>query len=257
MDQNNSSENAFSEIVKKLTPRLLAIILIVALVALTLVISFALYRGGSVSLKKMEFSAPNSQDQEIENLMGKINDCENKTNKLTEQLKELEKRPKKIELDQCNKKMRESVSLEKIGQIIGIVNSGKEALSEIRKLKKNEDDYGKFKENFSFKLFLLEMRIPQYGKAIPTHYEGNNSSDTYKLLQEILRDLGFYKGKPDGRQESTRNAIIAFQEAYNEKLKNEAELDNGNVDKQVLQPLGYVGYRTLEAFRSWYRKNAA
>jgi len=257
MEPGNSSESALSEIIKKLTPRLLTIVLIAVLLALTLVISFTMSRGGSVSLKDMSFSAPNGQDQKIVELEEKVKDFEVQEKALTNQLNELAKRPARVDFVQCEKRVQESISLEDIGQIIGTVASGKEAISRIGKLIKNESDYIKLKENISFKLLLLEMRIPQYGKAISTHYDGNNRRDTYKLLQEILLELGFYHGEIDGSQIPTRNAVIAFQEAYNEKLRAEAVSDIENVDKQFLQPLGHVGYRTLEAFRSWYRKNAA
>ena len=256
MTINNPSENIALEIAKKLTPRILAVVLILTLVALTFIISLALYRGGSVNLKDMTFSAPNNQDQKISNLEENLKRCNLNANDVTQQLNGHDDHPTKEALLECNNKNLKSLQLEDLTQLIGNTKSSEEALFKIKNLAKTDADYTKLKQNYFFKLFILERLIPQYGKSISTHYDGKNRRETYKLLQEILLELGFYKDNIDGLQVSTKNAVIAFQKAYNNKIENEMDMNESSIDMVILQPLGHVGYRTLEAFRSWYRNNA-
>jgi len=253
MTTNNPSENVVLEIAKKLTPRLLAIILILTLAALTFVISLALYRGGSVNLKNMTFSAPNNQDQKISSLEESLKRCKVNAKNITRQLNG---HPTKEALFECEDKNSKSLQLKDLTQFIGSTNSSTEALAKIKNLAKTETDYTKLKQNYFFKLFILERLIPQYGKSISTHYDGENRRDTYKLLQEILLELGFYKDNINGSQISTKHAVIEFQKAYNNKIEIEMDMNETSIDAIILQPLGHVGYRTLEAFRSWYRNNA-
>lgn len=256
MTTNNPSENVALEIAKKLTPRILAIILTLTLVALTFVISLALYRGGSVNLKDMTFSAPNNQDQKISSLEESLKLCNLNANNVTRQLNNYDDHPTKESLLECKNINSKSLQLEDLTQFIGNAKSSEEALLKIKSLVKTETDYTKLKQNYFFKLFILERLIPQYGKSISTHYDGENRRDTYKLLQEILLELGFYNDNINGSQISTKNSVIAFQKAYNIKIENEMDMNETSIDAVILQPLGHVGYRTLEAFRSWYRNNA-
>ena len=256
MTTNNPSENVVLEIAKKLTPRLLAIILILTLASLTFVISLALYRGGSVNLKDMSFSAPNNQDQKISSLEESLKHCKVNAKNITQQLNGHNEHPTKEALLKCENKNSKSLQLKDITQFIGSTKSSTEALAKIKNLAKTETDYTKLKQNYFFKLFILERLIPQYGKSISTHYDGENRRDTYKLLQEILLELGFYKDNINGSQISTKNAVIEFQKAYNNKIESEMDMNETSIDAVILQPLGHVGYRTLEAFRSWYRNNA-
>ena len=256
MTTNNPSENVALEIAKKLTPRILAIILILTLVSLTFIISLALYRGGSVNLKNMTFSAPNNQDQKISNLEENLERCNANTKTITQQLNGHNDRLTKETLLECKNRNLKSLQLEDLTQLIGNTISSENALLKIKRLAKTDADYAKLKRNYFFKLFILESLIPQYGKSISTHYDGENRRDTYKLLQEILLELSFYNGLINGSQVSTKNAVIEFQKAYNNKIENEMDMNETSIDAIILQPLGHVGYKTLEAFRSWYRNNA-
>ena len=97
------------------------------------------------------------------------------------------------------------------------------------------------------------------GNSISTHYDRENRREVYELIQEILLELGFYQGDIDGAQPTTMVAVIKFQDTYNAKLLSDADLaaaeGGADVGVEELKPLGHVGYRTLEAFRSWYRES--
>lgn len=256
MSLDDSTGDPISAVVKKLTPRLLATILIGLLLALTLVISFALFRGGSVNLKEMTFSAPSEQNEKIASLQASIGECEVKREEASRQADELIDRPTKEALSQCEARNAQAIALEDIAQIIGTERSREEVLSKVQKLAKTDNNYAQLKQNYFFTLFLLETRIPQYGKSISTLYDNGNRRETYELIQEILLELGFYEGNIDGSQKSTMNAVIVFQETYNKRLLRGVNPDDAAASVEILQPLGHVGYRTLEAFRSWYREHA-
>ncbi len=256
MSLDDSTGDPISAVVKKLTPRLLATLLIVLLLALTLVISFALFRGGSVNLREMTFSTPSEQNQTIASLQASKGECEAKLKEASQQANELIDRPTKEALSQCEARYSQAIALEELAQIIGAESSREEVLAKLRKLAKTDRNYVQLKQNYFFKLFLLETRIPQYGKSISTRYDNGNRRDTYELIQEILLELGFYEGNIDGSQKSTMNAVIVFQEAYNKRLLQGVNPDDAANSVEILRPLGHVGYRTLEAFRSWYRENA-
>lgn len=253
---DNLTHNVALEIAKKLTPRLLALILIATLIALTLVISLTLYRGGSANLKDMIFSVPDNQSKTISALEEELKKCSTATESIEQKLNGHNEHPTNEALLQCEDKYSKSIPLDKISQFIGKSKSADEAISKIEKLAIIKTDFTKLKQNYFFKLFILERLIPQYGKSISTHYDGENRRDTYKLLQEILLELGFYNGAITGSQISTKNAVTEFQLAYNKKLETDADMSETSIDAVILQPLGHVGYRTLEAFRSWYRNSA-
>ena len=63
MPSNNENVLILTEIVKRLTPRLLAVILTIALFSLSGVIVFALHKGGEVKLNGWSFSEPKVQDE--------------------------------------------------------------------------------------------------------------------------------------------------------------------------------------------------
>jgi len=255
MASNDPLGNPASELVRKLTPRLLALILIVLLVALALVIFVALSRGGSVNLRDMTFSAPNEQSETISRLEALNVECTSELDAQTQQVNTLGERPTKEDLDQCQARYSQAVPIDKLVQIIGPADSGEAMLSKIQELATKDEDYAQLKQNYFFKLFVLERRIPDYGNSISTHYDRENRREVYKLIQEILLELGFYQGGIDGAQPATMEAVIKFQDTYNAKLQSDANLVTTDVSIEELKPLGHVGYRTLEAFRSWYREN--
>ncbi len=256
MAPDNSNNNVFLEIAKKLTPKLLALILILTLIALTLVITLTLYRGGSVNLKDMTFTVPDNQDQIISGLQDNLKKCNNEAKAISDQLNGHKEHPTNKDLQQCEDKISNSIPINRLTQYIGESSSADDAISKIQKLSTSEAEFLKLQQNYFFKLFVLEKRIPQYGTSISIHYDSENKRDIYILLQKILLELGFYNSDINGSQVATKDALISFQEAYNEKIENDMGTTEFSRDAAILHPLGHVGYRTLEAFRSWYRKNA-
>ena len=156
MTINNPSENIALEIAKKLTPRILAIILILTLVALTFVISLSLYRGGSVNLKDMTFSAPNNQDQKISSLEERLKFCNLNANNIMQQLNNHDDHPTKEALLECKNKNSKSLQLEDITQFIGNTESSENAVFKIKSLAKTDADYTKLKQNYFLNYLFLK-----------------------------------------------------------------------------------------------------
>ena len=101
------------------------------------------------------------------------------------------------------------------------------------------------------KLFLLEKTIPSFGKFISTHVEPDaDRKKSYLLIQTILMELGYFNGKPDGNQQRTQAAVVRFQQAFNASL----QVLGPEYRAQKIEQFGNVGYKTLEAMRSTYRR---
>lgn len=167
---------------------------------------------------------------------------------------ELSARPIQKQLNECTGKISESMSLTLLAVVANSSASKQEVTSRIQQLIKIEDAHLSYKNKFIFKLFLLEDYLSQNGGRIATHYiEGNEKTEIFRAIQKILRELDFYSGLIDGDRLKTRETLLKFQESYNRKLDKENKKNRTKIPH--LQPLGLVGYRTLEALRAWSRKN--
>jgi len=233
----------FETIIKRLTPRLLAIVVALAIVVLAVVVSYALFVGGSVDLKKGTFKAPD-RPSATPTEISELNE------KLKEQQKVIDdfyKKDANQMLAECKTALSSSVPMSELAPILG-VKSTAEALGEIRRLAVATCNDKTTENNLLFKLYQLETIIPDFGKSITTRYDsGNDRTKAFVLIQEILRELTFYDGSLDGDQKKTNEAVIKFQENFNSKL------GKLNADQKI-QNLGAVGYKTLEAMRSAYRQ---
>ena len=254
MPSTNENVLILTEIVKRITPRLLAVILTIALFSLSGVIVFALHKGGEVKLNGWSFSAPKDQDEMVANFENAIKQCNKNNHKKDESIERLSLRPTNQQLEKCKEEISNSVSLLKISQSLHSSPSTIDVESRIKELIIIEGKYQSYTNKFSFKLFLLENYIPQNGPWITTHFDSPEKAEAFKVTQEILRELNFYNGDIDGDRIKTREALLDFQYRYNQKLKLE-NIENGT-NIPLLKPLGYIGFKTLEALRGWYRVNA-
>lgn len=233
---------------------MLAVILTIALFSLSGVIVFALHRGGEVKLNGWPFSAPKDQNEMIANIKNAIRQCNKDNHEKDESIEPLSIRPTKQQLEQCKKEISNSISLFKVSQSLHSNQSTLDVESRIKELIVIEGKYQSYANKFSFKLFLLENYISQNGPWITTHSDSPGKAEAFKVTQEILRELNFYNGDIDGDRIKTREALLDFQYRYNQKLKLE-NIENGT-NIPLLKPLGYIGFKTLEALRGWYRVNA-
>ncbi|MCB0283624.1 MAG: hypothetical protein KDF60_13650 [Calditrichaeota bacterium] len=120
-----------------------------------------------------------------------------------------------------------------------------ETLNVIRNLVNRVIESDKEKQHYAYKLFRLEKQISNFGSNISLKIQADNRIPIYRQIQVILQEINFYNGPIDGSQQSTYNALVNFQTEYN-------KVDSLTVFQDY--ELGILGYRTLEAFRSSYRR---
>lgn len=162
-----------------------------------------------------------------------------------------EERSLDAEVSACRSELKNSLQMHELASVLG-VKSIDEARSKLKWLGSMMDLSEFSKEGPRLKLYLIEGHIPKYNGSISTKIKVKGEDGrraVYILIQEVLLDLGFYDGVLDGDRESTNLALTSFQKAYNAKLKGEAPKIDEN-------QFGLLGYRTLEALRSEYRKRA-
>lgn len=120
-----------------------------------------------------------------------------------------------------------------------------ETLNVIRNLVNRVSESDKEKQHYAYKLFRLEKQISNYGNNISLKIQAENRIPIYKQIQVILQEINSYNGPIDGSQQATFDALVDFQTEYN-------KTDSLTVFQDY--ELGILGYRTLEAFRSSYRR---
>lgn len=237
-------------VIKKLTPRLLAVTLTIAMVLLVGIIGYALKVGGSVDLKNLTFKAPerilnitpSKPSTEVVNLKNQIEEKDRK-------ISELSKKSSNANYLVCTSALENSLSMNDLSPLLG-VKSATDALAKIRELSSSFGKENIADKNLLYKLYRLETIIPYFGKSISTKYsDGDKRTNAFVLIQDIMRELDFYQGESDGDQIKTNKAVINFQNGFNKKLGSQNT-------SQKIKELGSVGYKTLEAMRSAYRQLA-
>lgn len=239
-----------SAVVKKLTPRLLAITLTIAMVLLAVVIGYALNVGGSVDLKNLTFKAPerhfnNTPPQPSREVV----DLKNQLGEKERIIIELSKKSSNTKYAACTSALANSLSMNDLAPLLG-VRSTTDALAKIREMSSASGKVDLADKNLLYKLYRLETIIPEFGKSISTKYsDGDKRTNAFILIQDILRELDFYQGESDGDQIKTNKAVVDFQSSFNQRI-------NSQNASQKIKELGSVGYKTLEAMRSAYRQRA-
>ncbi len=120
-----------------------------------------------------------------------------------------------------------------------------ETLSAITQVVRDAERVASHRNHYAHQLFELELMIPHFGNNIPTGRRDEAMRDAYSAIQELLQGIRFYQGPINGDQETTRQALVSFQQDFNQKAGQE-----------IFDPdheFGFFGYRTLEAVRSTYR----
>jgi DNA repair exonuclease SbcCD ATPase subunit len=228
-------------VINKLTPRLIAVLVIAAIIALTAVLSYAVYKNKSVSFWGVAIGENENNDgspNQIAELNAKISGLETNKDSLDQQVAELNAKisgleTNKVSLDQqveeLNKRSREFKSLVDDFPF---------------DLKSFVDDS---KENFPLKLSLLEYKIYKLDKSINPTRDNKKIKVIYKIIQDVFKEIGSYQHSIDGKPISTHLAIKTYQEDYNEKYREEGE-DDYFPDHQ----LGYFGLKTVDSLRRIY-----
>lgn len=215
-------------LIRQITPRLFVLLLIAGLSMATVVLGLTVYQGGIIQTSLFKLDTAGSHRAQIHKL-------ESENEKLMAEIKSRDS-------GNSHEPIESAISLQQFNEILAEELDAAQVTARLRELVQSERQRGELESNFYYKLFLLELQIRGYGNFINTHIDKTEHTTAYRLIQSALEDLGFYDGAIDGDQESTALALITFQVDYNKMVP----------EGQELSPLGYFGFRTIEALKSRY-----
>jgi hypothetical protein len=182
----------WKELFAKLTPKVISILIALAMILLGGVLILAVVRGSEVSFWGVQISQPSAALE--------------------------------AELNTVKAELRSAITLIELGGIIDSTSSKKAALSEITALSRRAAEEKEWSGKFSYKLFKLELMIAKHGDVIATHVADPDRIEAYRLIQSVLADVGFFEGPITGDPQKTREALIAFQVDYNTRVPENAAI---------------------------------
>jgi hypothetical protein len=182
----------WKELFAKLTPKVIAILIALAMILLAGVFILALVRGSDVSFWGVQISQPSAA--------------------------------LKAELEAAKAELSTAIALHELGGILDSTSSKKAALGEIAALSRQAAEEKEWSGKFSYKLFKLELMIAKHGDVIATNVADPARTEAYRLIQSVLADVGFFEGPVTGDPQKTREAVIAFQTDYNTRVPENAAI---------------------------------
>ena len=227
MSQNSQTSDkdggSISTIVRRLQPRSIERLILIALLLLTVILAIAIYTGSKISFLGITIEALSHES---------------------------EKSKSPASSDQTSEIPSPNISVTELSMISDKFFDPKltkdQLIAGIRNLVECSEELESFKNQFSFKLLKLELLIPKFGRYIDTKIgdEDQNRKEAFERIQSVLKDIGYYNGIIDGNQQATFNVLSKFQIEYNRRAGREI---------LVPEDYGIFGYATLEAIRSTYR----
>jgi len=201
-------------LIHKLTPRFIAIIFIIMIFLLTIVIIFAVHQGADVNLFGIRIMAKSngtqpkdpapimSADKFIDTLPFKLRDTpENTRRKIEEEIRLSNEKSEKIaELE------RKVEDLEKT--LADTADKLDLAIEERTELQNILD---KSKDKFFSWIMRLEEEMAKWDGSINTEIRIEEKAEVFRLIQELLRRIGFYQGEVDGDPIQVREALRAYK----------------------------------------------
>ncbi len=221
----------------KITGKQLSLLFALALVLIVFFPSYAIYQGGTVDLKQMKFSGSKDKDIRIQQL-GE----ENETLRAS-----LEGYPSRDEWEGCDADQRAyhaliySLPRSERRPIDGVLAAGLRC--------EHERDLLLYDPEYRF--YLLSRSMKHLGVTYISTREPVTSAvqkTAYERVQRLLNGVGCYDGPVNGRQETTRSAVIRFQMAHNDLMESGSSLTlPARLDQN-----GAVGRKTIDALLRAY-----
>lgn len=109
----------------------------------------------------------------------------------------------------------------------------------IKVLLEYSNQLSKHQSHYTFKLFLVQKIMLNKPRGNINTRIDNDISETYKIIQGILKDAGSYSGVVNGVRMDTYLALKEFQESINQTDSTYFNPDN----------YGIFGFKTLETIR--------
>lgn len=205
----------WKELMSRLTPKVLAILIALAMVLLAAVLLVAVVRGSDVSFWGVQISQPSTAY--------------------------------KAEIASLQADVQQSISLFELKGIIDSTATKAAALQEIKRAAAQSGQLAEWENKFSFKMVKLEFLISRYGSFIATNVSSSDRREAYQLIQSVLTDVDFYQGEIDGNMQKTHDALVAFQNDYNLHVPDAAKIQAlGNFGYQTLEGIR-SRYRMISA----------
>ncbi|HNW58614.1 MAG TPA: hypothetical protein PKI62_02925 [bacterium] len=193
-------------IINKLTPKVLGLLVGLAMLLLAIIIGIAVFQDKDVDLFGIKISQPSRVCQE--------------------------------ELARCKQELAESLPLPQLQEIIGKPLARPQVVDTLRALVRFAGEAAEWRNNYNYRLFELEQQMQRYGGFISTRIQDTSRTSVYRMIQAVLSEVGFYEGALDGAQTATHAALVAFQQDYNQRVpENEQITSLGSCGFQTLEAL--------------------
>lgn len=152
------------------------------------------------------------------------------------------------DIDRLQKEIENSITFSSLSDISSVTFphplTREDVKRKIQSLIDVEKTNSENENHYAYKLFLIEVELQDNGGSVDTRVDVKNDIKlirTYKLIQDVLRRLTYYKGVLDGNQKGTYEALVVFQKSV------------GNIP---VSDYGVFGGRTLEAIRSRFKTSS-
>lgn len=227
-----SKNSIINILITKLSTRIIVIILALVIILLASIIGFAVYKKIPISIWILKIGV--SEGEPIEALEATIRRLQ----------EDLERCSTSFESHKENSVSTSDLRTSISETYFNTSLSKNQLLIKIRELFKFMKDIKEDETHYSYKLFKIEKLMSRYGNPIDTNIIGEKKEEAYKIIQDLLRGIHYYRGLINGDRQSTYEAVRKFQKEFNNKSREE-----------IFNPddFGIFGYRTLEAVRSNYR----
>ncbi len=209
-------KNLISQILSKLGTWGLALVLVAAISSFAALLSAAIFNNVPIVYENGKISIGNKDIAELNREIGQLQEKINSSIEFSSLA------------DMSSSTFRPPLTKEKVK-------------SKIQHLIDIEMAKSKHENHYAYKLFLIEVELQDNGGSVDTKVEDTNNEkliNTYRLIQDVLRRLNYYRGNTDGSQKSTYEALVAFQKS---------------VANIPVSDHGIFGGRTLEAIRSRFK----
>lgn len=216
------------QLISKLGPRALSVLIVIALLLLAGVIGYAVSVGHPVNFFGLQIGQSN------EDLAAKISELQARLNE----------RPTHEQLNELKSQIVKALTPSDLPGIWDPTLSKEEAKSRIIEIKERAASYNELAGGADFVFLKLEREIANSGGAINTNAGTGNEVEVFQLIQSALQSIDAFQGNPNGAQVLTNRSLREFQEAYNAQVP----------EKRRLKPLGFFGWRTLSVIREEYWK---
>ena len=208
-DQNGITNT----IIGRLTPRLIATILLIAILLLAFVIIFAVYQGAEVDFFGFKISNRDQFSSKEPKIVMTADDFINTLPYRIRDTPEITRQKIEEELSWSDDKSTRIKELE--GRVIDLekdLNQIRDKLnSEIKEKNELQIALDKSKDKFFSRVMHMEEEMSKWEGSINLEIRVQEKTEVFRLIQELLRRIGYYQGEIDAEPKRAREALRAYK----------------------------------------------